>query len=422
MLLCGILVFPLNLAAEDNDAFVEFVVGVKEEPANHPRMQTVRVHYRVNKIVIDSTYMNNAQALGMLDSLFTEHSAEDIAYIVITGAASPEGPPRNNKWLSEERAAALKNRMMATCPGLQNDQIVIIPRGEDWEGLEAMVENDPNVPNRAELLRILRSRLTREEQKKRMTTLGTGRSYAYLKRFILPQLRGGVTGMIYFREKPVLVVDTVVLVRVDTVYLPYVKEKKPFYIAIKNNLIYDLALLPNLAIEVPFGKDYKWSAAVEGNWSWWKTKGDRKKYNYNYHRIQMAGVELRRWFRNRTGNPLNGWYVGIYGYGGDFDLRLFARKNSHKGQQSLWSYSAGLTAGYAMPIARRWNLEFGLGGGYLGGKYKKYDVSDCRDGVFPVLSTHRRNYIGLTKANISLVWLIGSGVNKNNRKGERYAE
>ena len=111
--------------------------------------------------------------------------------------------------------------------------------------------------------------------------------------------------------------------------------------------------------------------------------------------------------------------VNLIGISSDYDIRLFADENSDVGQQSRWSYSAGLTLGYSMPIARRFNLEFGLGVGYLGGEYKKYDVSDCADGVFPVLGSYKRNYFGLTKAGVSLVWLIGSKANVNNRKGVR---
>ncbi|WP_280744581.1 MULTISPECIES: DUF3575 domain-containing protein [unclassified Parabacteroides] len=427
LFLCCILTAPSLYAmpetlAEDSSPFVDLVVNVKNRSIDTTLMKTVRIHYRVNRSDIEYEYMDNARALRMLDRIFSSNSVENIAYIVITGSASPEGSSQNNYRLAEWRALALKHYILTNYPGVHDDQIVTIPQGENWEGLESMIENDMNVPYRKELLRILRSKLPREEQKRRMALLGGGQPYKYLQEHILPHLRGGVSGTIYFRdrEKPA---------RVDTVYLErkvYVtrerekdvepsqplEERKPFYIAVKNNLLYDLALLPNLSIEIPFGRDYKWSVAAEGNWSWWDTGASK----YNYHRIQMAGIEVRRWFGNRTGNPLNGWYVGLYGYGGDYDLRLFADKNSDKGQQSLWSYSGGLTIGYAIPIGRRFNLEFGLGVGYFGGEYKKYDVSDCEEGVFPLLSTHDRTYFGPTKVGISLVWQIGSGVNKSKRK------
>lgn len=406
----------------------DLMVNVADERADSSRTQAIHIDYRVNRTEVERDYMNNAEALAALDHTFANTPAEDIAYIVIMGNASPEGSPRNNDRLAEQRAASLKNYIIANCPGLSGDQIVTIPRGENWEGLASMVANDGDVPYREELLRILSSGLSREEQKRQMTTLGGGQTYKYLQKNILPALRGGVSSMIYFKEKPTMIVDTVEVVRVDTVYrertiiLPQEPvapvpvepiQKRPFYIAAKTNLLSDAALLPNLSVEIPFGRERQWSAAIGGSWSWWDSGSDK----YNYHRIQMVGVEVRRWFANRSGNPLNGWYAGVYGYGGDYDIRLFADRNSDIGQQSRWSYSAGVTAGYAMPVARRLNLEFGVGIGYFGGKYKKYDVSDCADGVFPVLGAYRRNYFGLTKASVSLVWQICGGVNRNNRKG-----
>lgn len=421
--LCCILAFSLNAIAKN--ATDSNSVDDKNEHVDTSRMQAVRIHYRVNRTTIERDYMNNAQALRTLDHIFTEHPASDIAYIVIMGSASSEGPKQNNDRLAEQRTLSLKNYILANYSGFNKEQIITIPRGENWDGLESMVEDGKNIPYRDEILHILRSGISREEKKKRMVAIGNGRAYKYLQEHILPHLRGGVSSMIYFKEK--LVVNTIETVRVDTIYqektvyeekIVYVsdttanRQRKPFFIAIKNNLLYDAALLPNLSIEVPFGKGYKWSAAIEGNWSWWNTGASK----YNYHRIQMAGVEVRRWFRRNSVNPLNGWYAGVYGYGGDYDIRLFASKKSDVGQQSRRSYSAGLTFGYAIPIGWRFNLEFGVGLGYFGGEYKKYYVCDCEDGVFPVLGTYSRSYFGLTKASISLVWQIGSGINENNAK------
>ncbi|NDV65610.1 DUF3575 domain-containing protein [Bacteroides sp. 224] len=410
---CGLMYATSTLLAlppsELGNDFMEVQLKVSaEQDVSSPPQEIIRLHYRVNRIVIDRNYMNNAQALKTLDEIFDKHPISDIAYIVIKGTASPEGPPRNNEWLSEQRAAALRNYIITNYPGLHDDQIITIPQGEDWDGLETMIKNDKNTPYRNELLQILQSSLAREEQKRRMIRLGNGKSYAYIQRKMLPYLRGGVSSTIYFRDRHTEYRDTILLTRIDTVYLDMPEEDKhkkrrSFYIAIKNNLLYDAALLPNLAIEVPFGKDYRWSAAIEGNWSWW----DSGANNYNYHRIQMAGVELRRWFNYKTRRPLNGWYAGIYGYGGTYDVRFFAKKDTDKGYLSDLSYSAGLSVGYSMPIAWRWNLEFGIAAGYFGGKYKKYNHSTCEEGTFPWLSTHNRNYFGLTKAQVSIVWVIG---------------
>ena len=78
-----------------------------------------------------------------------------------------------------------------------------------------------------------------------------------------------------------------------------------------------------------------------------------------------------------------------------------------------WSYHAGIEYGYAHPIARRLNLEFNIGIGYLGGEYKEYLPIDNH---YVWQATKRRHWFGPTKAEISLVWLIGRG-NINQGKG-----
>lgn len=385
--------------------------------------KTVRIHYRVDDTVIERNYMDNAHTLNLIDRIFADNTLDEDDFIVITGKASPEGPYHNNLRLAEQRALSLKNYIKQKYPEIKSSQIVTLSGGEDWEGLIDMVENDMNNPYRDDMRAILHSSFSRESQKIKLKKLDNGKAHQYLLKHILPHLREGATGTFFYKkEKPtkdtIKIVETVVIHRIDTVCpekeIPE-KTRKPFYLAVKNNLIYDAALLPNLSVEIPFGRNYNWSLAVDGNWSWWNTDAD----SYYYHRIQTAGVELRRWFGNKTDNPLNGWFAGAYGYGGTYDIRLFTDEATDEGQLSNWSYSGGLTIGYAKPIAKRFNLEFGLGFGYVGGKYYKYDVAGCTECAFPWRSTHQRNYFGPTKVNISLVWLIGSGTNKSKGKGDR---
>ncbi|MDH8701962.1 hypothetical protein M2138_001314 [Dysgonomonadaceae bacterium PH5-43] len=410
----------------DND-FAEVLLNVEasaESPPRESHYRTVRIYYRVNRTEIDATYMGNDSTLSVVDRLFDNTILKDGDFVVITATASPEGPLKNNQRLAIERALALKNYITQKYPEIKENQFVLLPEAEDWTGLKEMVEEDEQVPFREQLLDILNSNLNTETQKKRIRKLAKGATYRYLLKHILPYLRGSATSTIYLKED--IPVEPEIIVRVDTVYVDrevlridtvcpekeIFKAPRNFVIAVKTNLLYDAALLPNLAIEYPFGTDYRWSVGVEGNWSWWNTNAD----SYYFHRIQIAGLELRRWFGNKTGNPLNGWFVGAYGYGGTYDIRLFTDKKSDEGQLSNWTYSAGLTFGYAMPLAERLNLEFSLGVGYLGGKYYKYTIGSCEECIFPWKSTHIRSYVGLTDANISLVWLIGNVTNKNKGK------
>jgi Protein of unknown function (DUF3575). len=186
-------------------------------------------------------------------------------------------------------------------------------------------------------------------------------------------------------------------------------QRKPVYIALKNNLLYDVVLLPNLAVEVYLGG--KWSLAVNGNLSWWKF--NEPVQNEWFHRIQTVGAELRYWFDSPF--PLHGHAIGLYGMTGNYDLRLFPGNENSNGWLSNRSWSTGLSYAYSVPISCYFNMEFGISFGYVGGKYYKYNY--CLDDEWWAQQQEKnRHYFGPTKAGISLVWLIGSGNSRKKRE------
>ena len=69
--------------------------------------------------------------------------------------------------------------------------------------------------------------------------------------------------------------------------------------------------------------------------------------------------------------------------------------------------------GYSLPIAKVLNLDFTLGLGYHWGIFEEYLPID---GHFVWQATKKRQYIGPTKLEVSLVWLLGHG-NVNQGKG-----
>jgi hypothetical protein len=200
----------------------------------------------------------------------------------------------------------------------------------------------------------------------------------------------------------------------DTVYIftgpqephPQVKHRPPSssnrYLALKTNLLYDAVLLPNLSAEWYLGR--QWSLAVEGNWSWWSA--GKPIQNQWFYRIQAGGLELRKWFHSPA--PLQGHALGLQVLVGDYDVRLFPKDEYSKGWLSYRSWLAGLTYGYSFPLAERINMELGLALGYMTGEYHRYDY--CLDHEhWAQRATYRRNYLGLTRASLSLVWLLKSG-------------
>lgn len=83
---------------------------------------------------------------------------------------------------------------------------------------------------------------------------------------------------------------------------------------------------------------------------------------------------------------------------------------------TLWdkmNYAASLEYGYSLPVGRRLNLDFSIGVGYWGGEYQKYLP---KENHYVWTETRQRHWFGPTKAEISLVWLLGRG-NYNAKKG-----
>ncbi|MDE5786619.1 MAG: DUF3575 domain-containing protein, partial [Duncaniella sp.] len=88
--------------------------------------------------------------------------------------------------------------------------------------------------------------------------------------------------------------------------------------------------------------------------------------------------------------------------------------------RTLWDRfhtMAGVEYGYSLPVGRRLNIDFTIGIGYMGGRLQKYEPKDSH---YLWKSTENISWFGPTKAEISLVWLIGNGnYNTFNRRVQR---
>lgn len=182
---------------------------------------------------------------------------------------------------------------------------------------------------------------------------------------------------------------------------------KPFYMGIKTNMLYDLGAIPNIGAEFYLGANF----SIVGNWqySWWKS--DKKAW---YWRTYGGDVALRYWMGKASRNkPLTGHHLGLYGQMITYDFEVGGRgyiadsgfgKDKSEDASLGWNWAAGLEYGYSLPIARRLNIDFTLGVGYHWGNFKEYLPID---GHYVWQATKRRQYIGPTKLEVSLVWLIG---------------
>ena len=174
-------------------------------------------------------------------------------------------------------------------------------------------------------------------------------------------------------------------------------------LALKTNLLFDAALMPNVEIEVPVGK--RWSVNGEYAFPWWQF--DRGKYCMQ---VLMGGLEGRYWLGSRKSREdrevLTGHFLGLYAGGGKYDLQW-----GEKGYQGEFFIAAGFIFGWATRIARHLHLEFNIGIGLLRTDYRHYHA---RDNYQTLLWQENGKYtwFGPTKAKISLVWLLNRRVKK----------
>lgn len=179
---------------------------------------------------------------------------------------------------------------------------------------------------------------------------------------------------------------------------------EPLRMAVKTNLLYDALTVPNIGAEFYLGNG--WSAAAGAAYSWWSNSP-----RHRYLRIYGGDIAIRKWFGARAkATPLTGHHIGIYGQLFTYDIE-FGGKGYMGGKPGgkLWDNpqaAAGLEYGYSIPIARRLNIDFVAGAGYWYGKTREYKPAN---GHYVWLHTKQRKYFGPTKAEVSIVWLLGRG-------------
>ncbi len=170
-------------------------------------------------------------------------------------------------------------------------------------------------------------------------------------------------------------------------------------VGIKTNVLSDAFLNVNLGVEV--GLAPKWSLDVSGQLNDWTLSNDRK---WKHWALQP---EARYWFCDRFARHFLGIhaFTGQYNVGGiGANFSLFGSDYSlpiHNRYQG-WVVGAGVGYGYAWVLGKHWNLEGELGVGYAYMTYDKYSRTGCGE----KLGDGGHNYVGLTKAAVSIVYLF----------------
>lgn len=128
---------------------------------------------------------------------------------------------------------------------------------------------------------------------------------------------------------------------------------------LKANALYYGMLIPNISVETKLSSHW----TINGDFviSFWESINQRP----------FKGLQVIVEPRYYTKEAFNGFYVApLLGYD-SYTLSKWDHPWYHEQHGVGWML--GATIGYQMEIARRWNLDFYLGGGYHYGRYYGID-------------------------------------------------
>ena len=396
------------------------------------------IYFRPGYSLLELSYRDNAanmKALTQGIQTIKGNPCVQLQHIRILSAASPEGNSALNKRVAKRRGERLRDYLKETLV-LPDSIFTVSSAGEDWQGLASLIAKE-KTPWRNKALQIIRHTpewVTRngkvvDGRKRQLQNLDGGKAWKYMLDNHFYTLR---TGAVVVCEVKTLAAEStpsaaeasLEQARQESASQQPASQSPsspPFpaipsqvhpssesqaspaasYLALKSNLLYDALLVPNLSLEASISSG--WTLGAGGMLAWWS-----KDAKHRYWRIYGGDLEIRKYFGTLAkSKPLQGHHLGIYGDFLTYDFEFGA-----KGYQSKATYAAGIKYGYSHPIAKRLNLDFALGIGYLHSNYKTYVP---KDGCYVYQETKKRKWLGPTQAEISLVWLLGKG--NTNTKG-----
>ncbi len=416
----------------------EYVTGVTSSSSHPVDSLKFRVYFRQSISKIDPSYKGNADNLAHLYATIIQARQRGLLEsIQISAYASPEGASALNKSLAFNRTSEIARLISSNC-NVPIESIKQTSGGVGWYILHGQLQasNEPyaqqvismieNIP-----VHILDSRGNLvSSRRKQLMELEGGKIWNDMYQKYFPDIRCCMGIVIITAQEainpiaasytPASAYTSIATRGVETKFVkttPIATEpeytEEGFIMGLKTNMLYDAALVPNIGAEFYLGN--RWTLGADWMYAWWKN--DKR---HHYWRIYGGDLTIRKYFgKSAQKGALQGHHAGIYGqiFTADFEL---GGKGVISGQPGgtifdKLHYGIGLEYGYSLPVARKFNIDFTFGIGYIGGEYSEYKpIDDC----YVWQATKNRNYIGPTKAEISLVWLIGKE-NPQFRKGGR---
>lgn len=166
-------------------------------------------------------------------------------------------------------------------------------------------------------------------------------------------------------------------------------------VGIKTNILMDVTKTINLGAEV--GLTPKTTLDLYVNYNPWKSN-DLKMF-----KMLVFQPEYRYWLCDR----FNGHFFGVHLHGGiyqaagiDMPFGLWKNLKNNRFKGNFLGF--GVSYGYQWMLGKHWNAEANIGVGYVRAQYRQYQCATCGER----LGKGHKNYVGPTKASLSLIYLF----------------
>ena len=452
---------PIDTAFYAHYPYIRFVsdADIAEMTDEQFHAIAAKVAFAINKAEPAAGSQILTELQGSVLPRINEDSLE-LAYMIVRGAASPDGPYANNKALGERRAKWLFDfiRQQLRFP-VNEKKFRLDSEAEDYRTLAFLMRQandkdygfvkalcDSILPNgdvanlKSALQTTQDGQLWKRLNKEYFHHLRTARIVLFFKKYEGEKMEvAPIAQPIQVVERPKVEPTEPVMPVVE----PIVPAEPPLadtlarreVLAIKTNvLFYGVYMpgynrwcpIPNVAVEY-YPKKGHFTFGASFDMPWWQDYDAHK-----YFQIRNYQLETRYYLKahrpheshetyetNRTNGTYKapayaGWYLQGYVHGGVFGI-CFDADRGWVGE----GYGGGIGAGYVMPVSRNghWRLEFGLQAGFFRCKYDPYQYENPVDPSYqdnlyyykwnlePSLFKKRQyrwNWIGPTRIGVTL--------------------
>ena len=372
-----------------------------QEAAGLVVADTLSLRFRTDSIRVDMKFDGNEHRWGIFEDHFNKHFSQlnpASLRLDIYAGASPEGTAAHNRWLGENRGQSIR-RLVRQRLGNRIGVIEVHNEGARWYDLFDRVAAS-NEPWRDEVLRIIElpastNENQRDHRETKLRQLRGGKVWPVLLEKYLAPLRSGASATLTWQggrdtiivkeTKTIVTHDTIVVMQtpvinniISTTESPVVKERDlkkarrdsikaerlpyPAW-AVKTNLLLWGVVAPNIQIELPIGRNNRWSIELE-YFTPWFIWGN----NAHASQFQNIGLELRYWLGHRRNHRwLQGWHIGVAGAVGYYDWE-WKKSDGYQGEH----VNTYINIGYQHRWGKHWALDFGVGVGAMLTKYRHY--------------------------------------------------